>query len=182
MGTNKITNLVDPTSSQEGATKNYVDNNIEGSSNWSTYPATTDVNLDSYKITNLGAPANAQDATSKRYVDSLAGTPPLKDNLRAYYTFDSDFSDSTGNYDGTAQNGASIVSSPAKIGSALSLDNGRDKKVVINGALDSQDGDFTVATWLYTVMPILAISILLLTPVTMETETGFTYPWHLVMS
>ena len=112
MGSNKITNLTDPTSAQEGATKNYVDA-------WSSKQAQSDIDMNSNKITNLGAPANDQDATSKRYVDSLAGTPPLKDQIRAYYTFDGDYKDSTtNNYDGTP-NGTTFNNSTALINQSL---------------------------------------------------------------
>jgi hypothetical protein len=69
-GSKNITNLQDPNSAQDAATKNYVDTRT-----LSTFGAPTgDVSFGSKKITNLADPVNASDAANKGYVDgAIAG-------------------------------------------------------------------------------------------------------------
>lgn len=43
-----------------------------GSGDWSTHPATQDVDLDGHKLTGLGAPTEEDDAATKGYVDGAA--------------------------------------------------------------------------------------------------------------
>src|SRR5205085_5793760 len=63
--THKATNLVDPGSAQDAATKNYVDTRTL---NQFVAP-TADVSFNSHKATNLLDPTTAQDAATKNYVD-----------------------------------------------------------------------------------------------------------------
>jgi len=71
MNTHKIVNVVDPTSAQDAATKNYVDT----SSANTNYVAVTgdtmsgDLNMGSNTVTGLGTPSAASDAATKAYVD-----------------------------------------------------------------------------------------------------------------
>ena len=95
MGTNKITGLVDPTSAQDAATKNYVDDNsinnvvedvtpqlggnldVNGNTITSTSngnivispDGTGTVDVDSTRITSVTDPTGNQDAATKNYVD-----------------------------------------------------------------------------------------------------------------
>ena len=140
----RIDNLSNPTLPQSGATKDYVDSNV-----WYNVQAQSDVDANNYKITNLGAPAQPQDATNKKYVESLAGTPPLKDQLRAYYTLDGDYKDSTtNNYDGTPITGTTFNNSTAIINQSLEFTSDSDK-VDIGNAMKFGTGDFTVSFWVY---------------------------------
>jgi hypothetical protein len=78
MGTNKVTNVVDPTLAQEGATKNYVDSNyydqtttdnkylhLDGSKTMSG-----SLDMGTNKITSVVDPTSAQEASTKNYVDT----------------------------------------------------------------------------------------------------------------
>ena len=100
MGTNGITDLVDPTSDQDAATKNYVDDNsinnvvedvtpqlggnldVNGNAITSTSngnivispDGTGTVDVDSTRITSVADPTGNQDAATKNYVDTRSGT------------------------------------------------------------------------------------------------------------
>jgi len=66
----KITNLLDPTAAQDGATKNYIDTKT-----LNTFAApVANVSMDSYKIVSLLDPTAAQDAATKNYVDTRSIT------------------------------------------------------------------------------------------------------------
>jgi hypothetical protein len=72
VNTNKIINVVDPTSAQDAATKNYVDTS---SSNPNYVAVTGDtmsgtLDMDGNKVTNLAAPTASNDAARKVDVDS----------------------------------------------------------------------------------------------------------------
>jgi hypothetical protein len=66
MDSNKITNVVDPTSAQDGATKNYVDNNSDVST-WHQYTATSNVDVGDHKVINVNDPLNNKDAVNLQY-------------------------------------------------------------------------------------------------------------------
>ena len=70
LGGYKIENLAIPSSGQDGANKDYVDNNIVNASNWYTYPAGSNVDLNSNKIENLSNPTASNDAVNKTYLTS----------------------------------------------------------------------------------------------------------------
>ena len=91
MGTNPITDVVDPTNPQDGATKNYVDVEIVSLNLNGTGPyvrldgsdtMTGDLDLGSQKIIDLADPTLAQDGATKNYIDTeiislgLTGTGP----------------------------------------------------------------------------------------------------------
>ena len=72
MNNHAITNLTDPSSAQDAATKNYVDSNFYADTttlDLITAP-TASVSLNSQLITNLADPSSAQDAATKNYIDS----------------------------------------------------------------------------------------------------------------
>jgi hypothetical protein len=64
----KITGLLDPTSAQDAASKNYVDTTAIKRDG--TAAPTANVGWGTFKITGLGDPTSAQDAATKAYVDT----------------------------------------------------------------------------------------------------------------
>ncbi|QBP05809.1 tail fiber protein [Synechococcus phage S-B28] len=87
MGTNKITGLVDPTSAQEAATKNYVDTQDDTKLSLSGGTMTGNLVMGTNKITGLLDPTFSQDAATKNYVDNFDvvtdTTPQLGGDLDA---------------------------------------------------------------------------------------------------
>ena len=88
MGTNKITGLVDPTSAQDAATKNYVDTQDATKLSLSGGTMTGDLVMGTNGITDLVDPTSDQDAATKNYVDDNSinnvvedVTPQLGGNL-----------------------------------------------------------------------------------------------------
>ena len=78
MNSKKITNLNNPTSDKDAATKKYVDDNSGSSPDLSDYlekdgsvAMTGNLNMNSKKIVNLSNPTSDKDATNKTYVDHL---------------------------------------------------------------------------------------------------------------
>jgi hypothetical protein len=69
-GSNKITSLVNPTSAQEGATKDYVDNNKADVSTWHQYTAGGEVDIGDHKIINCNAPSNNKDVVNLQYFNT----------------------------------------------------------------------------------------------------------------
>jgi hypothetical protein len=92
MGTNKITNVGNPTAAQDAATKVYVDSIVNLKLDGTT-PMTGALNMGtSNKIANVANPTSSQDAATKGYVDALivsniqpslylSGTTPMTDDL-----------------------------------------------------------------------------------------------------
>lgn len=80
-GSEKITNVDDPTENQDVATKKYVDDN-ENTGLWEIDGAETqlktadEIDMRSKKIINLTDPTANQHAATKKYVDDNAYTPP----------------------------------------------------------------------------------------------------------
>ena len=73
ISTHKIKNVVDPTDSQEAATKNYVDSTTTANPLYVAVAGddmTGALAMGTNKITGLGDPDNAQDAATKNYVDT----------------------------------------------------------------------------------------------------------------
>ncbi len=107
------------------------------------------------EVTSLTLGVSGGGATGKLYIDDIrlypmAGetiTPVEPDaaNLLAHYTFDGDFSDSAGDYDGTALGDARIVSDPTR-GQVLSLD-GDDDAVAIPMLPGSNE--VTISMWIH---------------------------------
>ena len=88
MGTNKITGLVDPTSAQDAATKNYVDTQDATKLSLSGGTMTGNLVMGTNGITDLVDPTSDQDAATKNYVDDNSinnvvedVTPQLGGNL-----------------------------------------------------------------------------------------------------
>lgn len=72
MGTFKITNMADPTTAQDAATKAYVDTSIVAAADdLGNHSATMTLDMNSNKISELLDPTAAQDAATKAYVDAL---------------------------------------------------------------------------------------------------------------
>jgi hypothetical protein len=76
MGSNKLTNVTDPTSAQDAATKAYVDLFLKRDG---TNAMTAALNAGTQLINNVVDPASAQDAATKNYVDTnfMKLTPTL---------------------------------------------------------------------------------------------------------
>ena len=69
----------------------------------------------------------------------------LSDGLIAYYKFDGDATDATGNFDGEAVNGAAITQN-GKINSAYLFDSSND---YVRSNISLNLNDYTVAAWVY---------------------------------
>lgn len=82
MNTHKITALVDPSTAQEAATKNYVDGRRLDQA-----PTTLgSVSMNSFNIVALANPVNGTDAANKTYVDNVAQGVAPKESVRAATT------------------------------------------------------------------------------------------------
>jgi hypothetical protein len=72
----------------------------------------------------------------------------LMDGLHAWWRFDEDFSDVSGNgHDGTAVNDATLSSSSTKMGGGSLLLDGTDDEVTIDPDIDDLTNDFSVLFW-----------------------------------
>ena len=71
LGTNKIVNVVDPTSAQDVSTKNYVDTQDALKLSLTGGTMSGAIAMGTSKITGMGDPTLAQDAATKAYVDSF---------------------------------------------------------------------------------------------------------------
>ena len=74
MGTNKITNLGDPTANQDASTKNYTDTQDATKLSLSGGTMTGAIDMGSSKVTTTYAPVNGPDLTNKTYVDTILGS------------------------------------------------------------------------------------------------------------
>lgn len=79
VNTRKITQVVDPTSDQDAATKKYVDDGLALKANDAdvikkdgSVAFTGDQSMGGNQLTNLGAPSASTDAATKQYVDNVA--------------------------------------------------------------------------------------------------------------
>lgn len=79
MGTNKLTNVVDPTSNQDASTKKYGDTNFIHEAG--TNPFTGEQSMGTNKLTNVVDPGSNQDAATKKYVDDSIPGYVAGDNL-----------------------------------------------------------------------------------------------------
>jgi len=69
MSDNRITNLVNPTSPKDAATKKYVDDLITNPVGTAPNVVSTDLDVNNFKITNLKNPTDGQGATNRRFVE-----------------------------------------------------------------------------------------------------------------
>jgi len=69
MSDNPITNLANPTSPKDVATKKYVDDLITNPVGTGPNVASTDLDVNNFKITNLKNPTDGQGATNRRFVE-----------------------------------------------------------------------------------------------------------------
>ena len=74
MGTNKITNLGDPTANQDASTKNYTDTQDATKLSLSGGTMTGAIDMGSSKVTTTYTPTNGPDLTNKTYVDTILGS------------------------------------------------------------------------------------------------------------
>jgi len=66
---NRITNLANPTSPKDAATKKYVDHLITNPVGTVPSVVSADLDVNNFKITNLKNPTDPQDATNRRFVE-----------------------------------------------------------------------------------------------------------------
>jgi len=82
MSTFKITNVVNPTSAQDAATKDYVDTSVSAALPLAGGTMSGAIAMGTNKITGMGEPTALQDAATKNYVDSqVSGATTALDNL-----------------------------------------------------------------------------------------------------
>lgn len=73
MNAHKVIHLLDPSDPQDAATKAYVDASSGSASQWATFPAVDNVDMDGFTINNLVDPLLDQQAATKIYVDNAVG-------------------------------------------------------------------------------------------------------------
>jgi len=69
MSDNRITNLANPRSPKDAATKKYVDELITNPVSATPAVVNADLDVNNFKITNLKNPTDGQDATNQRFVE-----------------------------------------------------------------------------------------------------------------
>ena len=69
MSDNRITNLANPTSPKDAATKKYVDDLITNPVAAAPVVVSADLDVNNFKVTNLKNPTDGQDATNRRFVE-----------------------------------------------------------------------------------------------------------------
>eukprot|EP01138_Halocafeteria_seosinensis_P015787 gb/GECG01016111.1/.p1 GENE.gb/GECG01016111.1/~~gb/GECG01016111.1/.p1 ORF type:complete len:336 (+),score=26.39 gb/GECG01016111.1/:1-1008(+) len=106
------------------------------------------VDMNSHRLTNLAEPTASADGVTKSYTDSLAGIPQMRRGARAYYSFEGNYEDSIGTYDGTA-NGNITISSGGKIGDSLEFNGTTSYVSLPSSALDVAGSDYSFAFWVY---------------------------------
>lgn len=193
MGTNKITNLGNPTNAQDAATKSYVDTADATKLSLTGGTMSGAIAMGTNKITGLGDPTSNQDAATKVYVDGILGSATsAAASAAAAATSASNAATSASNASTSATNAANSASAAAASydsfddrylgpkSSDPSLDN--DGNALLTGALyfNSTVGEMRVwngSAWVAAYLP--AAGYLALTGGTMTGNITFAagQPW-----